>query len=78
MWMGEMDTEMPGPGSEEEEYWMKWMREVEETGSEPDTGGEERKERKRETDLARWSPWSLHSRDSRARTPTHLRLQESW
>ena len=33
---------MPGPvpGSEEggeEEYWMKWMREVEETGSEQDT-----------------------------------------
>jgi hypothetical protein len=43
VWLGEMDTEMPGPGSEEEggeeEYWMKWMREVEETGSEQDTGG---------------------------------------
>jgi hypothetical protein len=36
MWLGEMDTEMPGPGSEE--YWMKWMQEVEETGSEDDTG----------------------------------------
>jgi hypothetical protein len=61
-----MDTEMPGPGSEEEEeeeeeggedeYWMKWMREVEETGSEQDThrGGEGRKERERgQTDLAR-------------------------
>jgi hypothetical protein len=41
MWLGEMDTEMPGSekeGREEEEYWMKWMREVEETGSEEDTG----------------------------------------
>jgi hypothetical protein len=36
VWLGEMDTEMPGPGSEEE-YWKKWMREVEETGSEVDT-----------------------------------------
>jgi hypothetical protein len=36
MWLGEMETETPGP---EEEYWMKWMREVEETGSEEDTGG---------------------------------------
>jgi hypothetical protein len=36
MWMGEMDTEMPVPVPEEE-YWMKWMREVEETGSEQDT-----------------------------------------
>jgi hypothetical protein len=47
-----MDTEIPGPGSEEggeKEYWMKWMREVEETGSEEDTGGGEgRKERKRD------------------------------
>jgi hypothetical protein len=59
VWLGEMDTEMPGPvpGSEEEggeeEYWMKWMREVEETGSDQDThmGGEGRKER--QTDLAR-------------------------
>jgi hypothetical protein len=35
MWLGEMDTEMPGPVPEEEDgeeaYWMKWMREVEET-----------------------------------------------
>jgi hypothetical protein len=58
MWLGEMDTEMPGPGpgSEEggEEYWMKWMREVEETGSEQDTPGEGRKgEEERQTDLAR-------------------------
>jgi hypothetical protein len=56
MWLGEMDTEMPGPGpGSEEEYWMKWMREVEETGSEQDTGGEGRKERKRDRqrDLAR-------------------------
>jgi hypothetical protein len=46
MWLGEMDTEMlsllcEGEESlrEEEEYSMKWMREVEETGSEQDTGG---------------------------------------
>jgi hypothetical protein len=50
-----MDTEMPGPvpGSEEEEYWMKWMREVEETGSEQDTGGGEGRKERRQTDLAR-------------------------
>jgi hypothetical protein len=45
VWLGEMDTEMPVPGSEEggEEYWMKWMREVEETGSEEDMVKEERR-----------------------------------
>jgi hypothetical protein len=47
MWLGEMDTEMPEPGSEE--YSMKWMREVEETGSEQDTGGVRKTERERQT-----------------------------
>jgi hypothetical protein len=52
VWLGDMDTEMPGPGSEEEEkkYWMKWMREVEETGSEQDTGEGGREGRREETD----------------------------
>jgi hypothetical protein len=54
IWLGEMDTEMPGSGPEE--YWMKWMREVEETGSEQDTGGEGgRRRAEREADLARRS-----------------------
>jgi hypothetical protein len=49
MWLGEMDTEMPGPGPGSEEYWKKWMREVEETGSEQDTGGvREGRERRRD------------------------------
>jgi hypothetical protein len=43
MWLGEMETETPGP---EEEYSMKWMREVEETGSEEDRGGGVREERR--------------------------------
>jgi hypothetical protein len=53
MWSGEIDTEMPEPGSEEE-YWIKWMREVEETGSEEDTwvreGRKERRWRREKTD----------------------------
>jgi hypothetical protein len=57
MWLGEMDTEMPGLGSEEEggeeEYWMKWMREVEETGSEQDTHRGEQRNVKSNTSLSR-------------------------
>jgi hypothetical protein len=51
MWLGEMDTEMPGPGpGSEEEYWMKWMREVEETGSEQDTKVREGRKEKRHSE----------------------------
>jgi hypothetical protein len=41
MWLGEMETETPGP-----EDSMKWIREVEETGSEEDWVREGRKERR--------------------------------
>jgi hypothetical protein len=51
MWLGEMDTEIPGSEEGGEEYWMKWMLEVEETGSEGTPVREGRKEG--QTDLAR-------------------------
>jgi hypothetical protein len=40
IWLGEIDAEMPGSEDGDEVYWMKWMRDVEETGSEEDTKGE--------------------------------------